>query len=84
MSWRPQVSAIDTLFFDAADTANRYSAVDTIREQGSAYLGLGSRLLALDGDPNAVVRGPLCAGFLADLRLLGTKPSVLVLPEVPA
>ncbi|CAA9483825.1 MAG: Urea carboxylase-related aminomethyltransferase, partial [uncultured Solirubrobacteraceae bacterium] len=43
--------AIDTLFFDAADPSNRYSAVDTIREQGSAYLGLGSRLLALDGDP---------------------------------
>lgn len=41
--------AVDTLFFDAHDYANRYSAVDTVRAQGSAYLGAGSRLLALDG-----------------------------------
>ncbi|MEA2128894.1 MAG: uncharacterized protein QOJ85_1785, partial [Solirubrobacteraceae bacterium] len=43
--------AVDTLFFDAHDHANRYSAVDTLREQGNAYLTLGSRLLALDGEP---------------------------------
>jgi urea carboxylase-associated protein 1 len=43
--------AVDTLFFDAHDYANRYSAVDTVREQGSVYLTLGSRLLALDGRP---------------------------------
>ena len=43
--------AVDTLFFDAHDYANRYSAVDTLREQGSVSLGLGSRLLALDGRP---------------------------------
>ena len=30
--------------------------------------------------PNAVVRRPLCAEFLADLRLLGTRPTVFVLP----
>ncbi len=30
---------------------------------------------------NEVVRHPTCAAFLADLRLLGTRPSVLVLPE---
>ena len=29
----------------------------------------------------AIVRQPTCAAFLADLRLLGTRPSVLVLPE---
>ena len=52
--------AIDTLFFDLADTANRYSAVDTIREQGSAYLGLGSRLLALDGDPLVTIVADTC------------------------
>jgi hypothetical protein len=35
-----------------------------------------------NGDaPNTVVRSPECAAFLADLRLLGTRPSVLVLPE---
>jgi len=43
--------AVDALFFDAHDYANRYSAVDTIREQGAVYLGPGSCLLALDGQP---------------------------------
>jgi hypothetical protein len=40
--------------------------------------------IAADGPANTVVRSPACAGFLADLRLLGTKPSVAVLPEVAA
>jgi len=52
--------AVDTLFFDAHDYANRYSAVDTLREQGSVYLGLGSRLLALDGDPLVSVVADTC------------------------
>jgi hypothetical protein len=34
-----------------------------------------------DGASKAVVRHPVCAQFLADLRLLGTRPAVLVLPE---
>jgi len=34
-----------------------------------------------EGAANAVVRQPVCAEFLADLRLLGTRPAVLVLPE---
>jgi urea carboxylase-associated protein 1 len=41
--------AVDTLFFDAADTGDRYSAVDTIRAQGSLYLSTGSRLLSTGG-----------------------------------
>jgi urea carboxylase-associated protein 1 len=36
--------AVDTLFYDAADPAERYSAQDTIREQGSIYLTTGSKL----------------------------------------
>lgn len=52
--------AVDTLFFDAHRYANRYSAVDTLREQGSAYLGLGSRLLALDGEPLVTVVADTC------------------------
>jgi uncharacterized protein len=52
--------AVDTLFFDARDYANRYSAVDTLREQGNAYLGLGSRLLALDGEPLVTIVGDTC------------------------
>jgi urea carboxylase-associated protein 1 len=41
--------AADTLFFSAADPAERYSAVDTIREQGNVYLGLGTRLISTEG-----------------------------------
>ena len=41
--------AADTLFFSAADVADRYSAVDTIREQGNVYLGCGSKLRSLSG-----------------------------------
>jgi urea carboxylase-associated protein 1 len=52
--------AVDTLLFDARDCSNRYSAVDTLREQGSAYLGLGSRLLALDGRPLVSVVADTC------------------------
>jgi urea carboxylase-associated protein 1 len=52
--------AVDTLFFDARDYANRYSAVDTLREQGNAYLGLGSRLLALDGEPLVTIVADTC------------------------
>src|SRR5262245_56329769 len=36
--------AADTLFFSAADPAERYSAIDTIREQRNIYLGVGSKL----------------------------------------
>lgn len=40
----------DTLFFNAADTSDRYSAVDTIREQGNVYLSCGSKLLSTSGN----------------------------------
>lgn len=38
--------AADTLFYNARDKSDRYSAVDTIREQGGLYLTAGSRLLS--------------------------------------
>lgn len=38
--------AADTLFFNAADVADHYSAVDTIREQGNVYLTCGTKLLS--------------------------------------
>ena len=41
--------AVDTLFFNAADPRDRYSAADTIRAQRSLYLSTGSRLLSTDG-----------------------------------
>lgn len=42
--------AADTLFYDAADPANRYSAADTIQRQGNLYLTTGTRLISTEGD----------------------------------
>lgn len=41
--------AADTLFFNAADPSERYSAMDTIREQGNVYLTAGSVLVSNEG-----------------------------------
>ncbi len=38
--------AADTLFYNADDPSERYSAVDTIREQGNVYLTAGTKLLS--------------------------------------
>jgi urea carboxylase-associated protein 1 len=38
--------AADTFFFSAADATERYSAQDTIREQGSIYLTAGTKLMS--------------------------------------
>jgi urea carboxylase-associated protein 1 len=40
----------DTLFFNAADISDRYSAVDTIRAQRNVYLTTGSALLSTSGN----------------------------------
>jgi urea carboxylase-associated protein 1 len=42
--------AADTLFFSAADPAERYSAVDTIRAGGNVYLGLGAKLMSTESN----------------------------------
>jgi urea carboxylase-associated protein 1 len=42
--------AADTLFFNASDVSDRYSAVDTIREQRNVYLSCGSRLVSTCGN----------------------------------
>jgi urea carboxylase-associated protein 1 len=52
--------AVDALFFDAQDYSNRYSAVDTIRAQGSVYLTRGSQLVALDGEPLLTIVDDTC------------------------
>jgi uncharacterized protein len=38
--------AADTFFFNANDVSERYSAQDTIREQGSIYLTTGTKLMS--------------------------------------
>ena len=52
--------AVDTLFYNAQDPAERYSAVDTIREQGSLYLTAGSVLLSGDGNPMLTIVADTC------------------------
>ena len=42
--------AVDTLFYNAHDYADRYSAQDTIREQGNIYLTTGSKLRSSAGN----------------------------------
>ena len=41
--------AVDALLYRADDPAERYSAQDTMRVQGSAYVGLGTRLISNKG-----------------------------------
>jgi uncharacterized protein len=41
--------AVDTLFYNANDLSDRYSAVDTIRHQGSLYLTTGTVLRSTSG-----------------------------------
>lgn len=52
--------AVDTLLFDAHDVTNRYSAVDTVREQGAAYLTTGAVLRTQDLDPLATIVDDTC------------------------
>src|SRR5271170_5339206 len=41
--------AVDTLFYNAAGYADRYSFQDTIREQGNIYLTTGTKLISTTG-----------------------------------
>ena len=43
--------AVDCLLYDAHDTANRYSAPDTIAAQGGLFLTTGSVLRSCEGTP---------------------------------
>lgn len=52
--------AVDTLLYDAHDISHRYSAFDTIREQGAVYLTTGSRLLSDRLEELAVISDDTC------------------------
>jgi uncharacterized protein len=41
--------AVDTLFYCASDLQERYSGQDTLRAQGSAYVGTGTRIMSNEG-----------------------------------
>ena len=52
--------AADTLFYAAADPGERYSAMDTIREQGNVYLTAGTTLLSNEGNPMLTIVADTC------------------------
>ncbi|WP_020210822.1 urea amidolyase associated protein UAAP2 [Gilvimarinus chinensis] len=52
--------AADTLFFNAADVSERYSATDTIREQGNVYLTAGSVLRSNLNNPMLEITADTC------------------------
>jgi urea carboxylase-associated protein 1 len=52
--------AADTLFYNADDPAERYSAMDTIREQGNVYLTAGTRLLSNLGNVMLEITADTC------------------------
>jgi hypothetical protein len=52
--------AVDTLFYNAHDYADRYSAQDTIREQGNLYLTTGTRLISTEGHVLMTITADTC------------------------
>ncbi len=52
--------AVDTLFFNAHDYSDRYSAQDTIREQRNIYLTTGTRLISTAGTVLATIVADTC------------------------
>ena len=52
--------AADTLFYNLHDPADRYSAQDTIREQGSIYLTVGTRILSTRGNEMLTIAADTC------------------------
>ena len=52
--------AADTLFFNAEDSAERYSAMDTIREQGNVYLSAGTVLRSNRNTPMLEIVADTC------------------------
>lgn len=52
--------AADTLFYDAHDPSNRYSASDTIRRQAALYLSTGTKLISSLGDVLLTIVADTC------------------------
>ena len=52
--------AVDTLFYAAADMGERYSAQDTMREQNSAYISTGTKILSNRGNVMLEVTSDSC------------------------
>jgi hypothetical protein len=51
---------VDTLFYNAHDCSDRYSAQDTIRAQANLYLTTGTRLISSEGNVLATIVADTC------------------------
>jgi hypothetical protein len=52
--------AVDTLFYNAHDYSDRYSAQDTIREQRNLYLTTGTKLMSTGGNALLTIVADTC------------------------
>lgn len=52
--------AVDTLFYKADDFSERYSGQDTLRVQGSAYVGIGTKIVSNEGNVMLTVTADSC------------------------
>ena len=52
--------AVDTLFYNASNAEERYSAVDTIARQAKLYLTTGSVLYSTEGNPMLTIVADTC------------------------
>lgn len=52
--------AVDTIFYSAMDPHEHYSLTHTIQDQGSLYLGVGSRLMSSEGRPLLTIVADTC------------------------
>jgi urea carboxylase-associated protein 1 len=52
--------AVDTLFYNAADHEDRYSATNTVRRQGNVYLTTGTPLISSEGNVLLTIIADTC------------------------
>ncbi|NDP59551.1 MAG: urea carboxylase-associated family protein [Oxalobacteraceae bacterium] len=52
--------AVDTIFYNANDTAERYSTTDTMQAQGGIYLSTGTVLMSNRGKPLLTIVADTC------------------------
>ena len=52
--------AVDTLFYKADDFSERYSGQDTLRVQGNAYVGVGTKIMSNEGNVMLTVTADSC------------------------
>ena len=54
------LQAVDTLFYSAADSSERYSVQDTLLRQGAAFIDKGTELISNEGRVMLTVIGDTC------------------------